>query len=252
MTALRGRVGLALVLLALAMPALAATGGKPAVSDFAVFDRAYIPVLALSSAGRLEAARQAMARLEAQWPLSEARMRDTLGRDPAWPGDAERIAQAIATARSELDAGRTAETHQALEPVREILWHARQRQGIAYFVDGLTAHHAPMEAIVLATRGRDALSRDEMAQIAALHEAATATWSAVLEAPLEPAALGLGEAETGRLHALLAQEASALQALGEALRAGNAAAVLRAGPAVKPPFAEAMMLFGDFAAFRQG
>ncbi|HKI98391.1 MAG TPA: hypothetical protein VKB51_07955 [bacterium] len=237
----------AMALAALSFPATAATSEDNAtLSDFAAFDRAFVPALALSTQGRVAPAQQALQRALAHWTAMQARLAEPYAADPRWVEEAGRVSAALDSAGKHLAAGKSQEAHEALESVRLILWQARDRHGVVYFGDLLTAYHEPMEAIALGTKGRTTLSDAELDRLSMLFAEARPLWKRVETFAFDPAPYGFDAKHTERLHALVSGETHALAALGRSLERRDVAAVLKLGPAIKPPFAGAVMLFGDF------
>lgn len=247
MNGLVWRVTLALALAWLPFAATAATGAaRPPLADFVAFDQAYVPALALTGAKRLAPSRQALERAQAAWQELQTRLAGPFANDRNWAADVSRIDAAFASAAAHLAQARSAEAHEALEPVRTILWQVRERHGIVYLMDRLTAFHEPMEAIVGATHSHATLSEAELHEVATLYAHVRPLWSRVTELLPEAGQQGLDAERVRRLQALAAQEDDALAALGAALERNDPEAVLRAGPALKPPLAAAVMLYGDF------
>ena len=79
------------------------------------------------------------------------------------------------------------DAHEALEHVREVLMKLRQRNGIDYFIDRLTAFHEPMEAIVLAAKDKtgDTLTDADIALIRKRMPQAEQAWQRVAAAKLD-------------------------------------------------------------------
>jgi len=248
------RVILSLALVVLTAHAVSGIGAVHAVQPdpppgmidtFVRLDSVYIPVLALASEGRTDHARLAVVRLKHVWTRFYSRYSNAYS-DDAWRDALAKAGRHVAEGTNYLQRGEPQEAHVALEPVRDLLRQARLDQGIDYFPDRLTAFHDPMEAIVLATKGRSALSDADVAELRALLVRAYQRWSDVVTATFDADRFGFSPERATRLTRLMRQESEALGNLRAALDSGDKAAVLAAGPKLKPPFAQAYKLFGDF------
>ncbi len=223
------------------------------LDDMVAFDAVYIPALSMSSSASQDARAapkaQATARaLDQQWPTLKRRLAAT------WTGNAPTGWQRTLTTverhiRTALDAAAKSDwkaTHEALEPVRIELMAARQRQGMDYFVDRLTAYHEPMEVLALAgaTLKPAQLDAARRAQLEQAYAEARALWRGIEQQPLDAAAYGLSAARQAQLRKALDDETAALARLSDALRGSEFDTLLKAAQAIKPPFSRAFTAFG--------
>lgn len=233
-------------------PPAAVARSAAALRPMVAFDAAYIPTLADSSAAsqdRRQAPRAAasIAGLQAHWPALRTSLLAAWGpTPPAWQRAVDaaggRIAaSADAAARADWHAA-----HEALEEVRVVLREARIAEGMDYFVDRLTAYHAPMEVLALAgTQWKpQEVTAQRRAELEEAYRRCLAMWQGIESFPFDAQAYGLSVQQAERLRGALAQERAALDALGAALRGGDDAALLKAAAGVKPPFARAFTAFG--------
>jgi hypothetical protein len=218
------------------------------------FDALYIPALSLTSAAQADAkagpkAVAALLRLRQAWPALRA---DLLAQWPVPSARREWAAALVAVDRA-LAGGDTAgaradwaAAHEALEAVRPAMLQARQGAGIDYFVDRLTAFHEPMETLALAGAKLQPaqLTAAKRAELEGAFAEARALWRAIETHPADPAAHALSPARAAQLAKGLADETAALSRLSEALRGSDAAALLKAASAIKPPFARSFTAFG--------
>lgn len=219
------------------------------LTDSAALDRVYIPALAVTSQGKLEASRHAMERLHRGWRIfSRAHLKD-FPTDPSWRSGFMDISQWIARADGVIRRGKKLnEAHEDLEHIRVILMRVRIKHGIDYFPDYLTAYHDPMEKIVLAAKGKTpaTLTATDLNAIHKTLPLLERHWHAITQARFVPAELGLDKSQVAQVRQALAVESGAIAALQRALAKGDKAAIIRRAVAIKPPFAELYMLFGDF------
>jgi hypothetical protein len=143
------------------------------------------------------------------------------------------------------------DAHEALEHVRDVLMKLRQRNRIDYFIDGLTAFHEPMEAIVLAAKDKtgDSLDAADIARIRKALPQAEQAWHRVAAAKLDANDYMLTPAQADDARKLMTLENAALSALKDALAASDKARIAQAAVAIKPNFAKLFMIFGDFKSY---
>lgn len=241
---------LILVISLLALPNAQAGVDRQVLSqDMAAFDRAYVPALAVASEQKLKAARKAMARLNSEWKTFRNRYQGSLGSDKAWQEGFMQIDAHIRRANAIVANGETlTQMHNALEEVRAILMNLRRHDGMQYFPDALTAYHEPMEAIVLAAKGKTprTLGEADLARISHTLPEARRLWQEAVKTPMDAGVFRFKPAQTQAVQAAIQQESEALQKLEKALASHDRAQILPAVAAIKPPFARLYRLFGDF------
>lgn len=241
--------------LLLALTALLSLGAARAepIDDMIAFDAVYIPALALSTGAAQDAnkaakARVALAALRAQWPALQRRLGASWGtRAPAgWSGVLSRTGQHIdqavqASARSDWHLA-----HEALEPVRIDMMKARQRHGMDYFIDRLTAFHEPMELLATAasTTPPAALDARRRAELERAYLQARVLWRGIEMQPVDETRYGLSATRRAQLHTAVDDETRALGQLSDAFRANDNLRLLKAAAAIKPPFSRAFTAFG--------
>lgn len=230
---------------------LAAVHAAAAPIDAMVaFDGRFIPALASTSAASGDPAaaaraRDATARLVAEWPGLRERLAAAGATAPAaarWPGMLAQIDRRIAQADALVRDGRHADAHEALEAVRPAMLEARRAAGIDYLVDRLVEYHEPMEALVAGAAG--GLDAAGLAAMVRTFAHARALWHAIERTPVDAERHALSPRRLEQFRRGVADETAALARLSEALRAGDPAAVAAAAVAVKPPFARAYTAFG--------
>lgn len=235
-----------LALLALASAAGAAV--PPLVADSAALDRAYIPALMLSNGKDPARAQAAQETYEKAWAVFAQRQRAAYPGDAGWAKTLAAGDKANAEARAALAAGKLSAAHNAQEEVRHALWHQRQAMKVDYQPDALTDFHATMEVIIATAQGKDpaAINADDVAALRKLLAQARTQWQAVKAARWDPAAYGMEGARLESYRSALVAEDQALDALAAALDAADGARIVKAAPAIKPPFAKAYAAFGVF------
>ena len=232
-----------------------AAHGAP-LDDMVALDAVYIPALAMTTAAAQDAAiapkaRASLAALQSQWPALKQRLALTWGTElPAgWSDALASTGRHIEAASSAARQDDWSQAHEALEPVRVELMKVRQRQGLDYFVDRLTAFHEPMEQLALAgstwpSSALDTSRRDDLVQA---YAHARTLWRGIEGQSVDATQYGLSPARAALLRKAIDEESAALAQLSDALRGDDKARVLKAAVAIKPPYARAFTAFGQLA-----
>lgn len=246
-------VALLLVALALgpsAHPAAAApTLPTYLLADMVTLDRAYIAALAVTSLEKVEPSQKSMAILIPTWAAFQAKYIAANPTDAQWRPDFDAVSGMIGRADEIVQTGTgLVAAHDELEGVRITLMELRERNGLPYFVDHLTRYHEPMEAIVLAAKGKtpETLSAADLETIRTNLPQAQAIWADVAAAPFDPALFGFAPERQAAMQTQLGAETQALTQLQAALDAGDSVAIIQKSVALKGIFAPIFMMFGDF------
>ena len=181
----RGSVTLALVVLA-AVVSAAPLSAATITDAMASFDRAYIPVLALTSQGKAEASSKAMTILKAEWPRWVSENAGAYA-DQGWSQAIAKVGQVIAESEALIAKSDLAGAHEALEQVRDILMTQRDARAISYYVDGLNHYHEAMEELAAVTAGKTAesLTAGDIERLASLLPETRALWTRAQQAPFD-------------------------------------------------------------------
>jgi hypothetical protein len=255
MTFLPSHRVLSLLALTLALNAGAHAG---LLDDSIALDAVYIPALSLTTAAQggdaavAAKARTSMQTLSARWPALRTALLNDLADRKTPSVEAKRT---LAAVDAHITAGNKAvaaadfkAAHEALEEVRIVLMKARVERGEDYFVDRLTAYHEPMEVLALAgsTWKPADLTPARRAELEMAFVQARALWRDIERHPPEAKTYGLSPARATQLAKGMADEGAALSRLSDALRGSDAAGLLKAAAAIKPPFARTFTAFGQF------
>lgn len=241
-------IGLVLVLLAVVYIAIP-NKRDSLIHDMVELDQYYIPVLAYTSQDKPRAARSAMDRLLPLWSEFRQDHRGQGRRDSEWAQDMEKLDGYIQHADELISDGKELQkAHDSLEHVRIILMNARDRNHIDYYIDHLTRYHEPMETLVLSVKGKspDELSDETIASMRSQLGTAQYLWKQLEQAEFDRTVYEFSEAKARELKALVSKETQSLSNLQEALDSMQRPAIIKAGLALKPPFAKAFMMFGEF------
>jgi hypothetical protein len=239
-----------MVAAATVLPAEQVSRGAPTaelVAGMVAFDKAYIPVLALSNQNKPEASLKAMTILKSQWADFSRRFAASYP-EADWTRGFDRTAAVLLRAEEQLKKGDPAAAHIVLEEVRDIFVELRAARSIAYYVDFLNHYHGSMEEVTAVTAGRTAaaVGQDQVRSVGSLLPVARAKWEATLAAPFDAAAFGFSAA---RVEELKKAEQAVLQGIGQvekALETGDREALVRTVEAMKPVFTRTFLMFGDF------
>ena len=225
------------------------TSSAGTVQDYASFDRAFIPPLAITQQEQVKPSKKAMAILLPAWNELKGKYYHASASDDALRKDFDKIEAQIAKAQEIVDSGQNlVSAHEALESVRYTLQALRQRSNISYYPDILTNFHEYMEEITHSAGDVSPADLDENAVYAlkeALQEALNA-WKAVQQAPFNPAEYGFNDQQAGMREKLLVEETAALKKLEDAIAAGDKEKIISAAAGIKPKYAAQYKLFGDF------
>ncbi len=250
LTALAAALLLMLAIVPAVRPAVAAPMPPTnLLADMVTLDRAYIAALALTSQEKLEPSQRSMAILVPTWAAFQAKYIGANPADSQWRPDFDAVNGMIGHADEIVRAGSDLlGAHDELEGVRITLMELRERNGLPYFVDHLTRYHEPMEAIVLAGKGKtpETLSAADLDTIRGHLPEAQAIWADVAAAPFDPALFGFSAEKHAALQKQIGMETAALAQLQAALDAGDAPAIIQRSMALKGVFAPLFMMFADF------
>ncbi|MCU0897078.1 MAG: hypothetical protein MUC55_06215 [Burkholderiales bacterium] len=223
---------------------VAAPAGAAVMDDFIVFDRSYIPALALTNQPQKPQAAidESMKRLDAAWAKLLAALPASEKADPVYAAAIARSEKGIKEAQRLSREGARAAAHGALEEVRVAFWEARTQKGVDFYQDRMTAFHETMEAFTDLAAKPDADAK----KLRALLDESSSLWRKVETAQFDAARFGFDADRTARLQGLVKKERDVLAQLDAALEAGDRAKLAEGAKALKGTFSQAYLLFGDF------
>lgn len=222
--------------------------------EMVTLDKVYIAALALSSQGKVDESRKAVAALRDSWQSFKARHYEANPIDKQWKADFDAVEKMVAkaVAIAGTPGKNINEAHEALEDVRNVLMTLRARNRIDYYIDGLTAFHHPMEEIVLAAKDKtgETLSGADIDKIRKTLPEAEKLWRVVQARKLDAATYQLSAAQAEDVVKLAKLESAALATLQTALKSGDKTQIAKAAVAIKPNFAKLFMTFANFEPYR--
>ncbi len=216
--------------------------------DMAAFDRAYITSMVLTSQGKRAASKKAMERTMAQWASFKKTHADDLIKSNADKADLIIINQMLSDAKRIVRAnGPLHEAHIILEGVRDVFLNIRKRNSIDYYIDHLTGFHKPMNAIVLAARGKtpETLTESILSRIKDNFKLAGQSWENLQKASFDPELFSFDAKKEAQRQACIKAETEALNKLKKALNKGDKEAIIKAAAGIKPNFDSLFLLFSN-------
>ena len=213
---------------------------------FALFDRAYIPALALTQQEK-DSSTTAMNRLAERWRQLRSELEQAIA-DDEWLGDISTIDEAIIRAEQQVADGELGEAHESLEVIRDLMMRARRRNGIAYALDTLSDFHSTMEGIVKPAMKftPHSVSEQNIETLRGLSLVAEDKWEVVESTEFDLPLFGREASDSPKLSQHIADERQAINELQTALAKGDVTEIIAAARRIKPPFAQSYMFFGDF------
>ena len=217
--------------------------------DFASFDRAFIPPLALTRQEKVKPSKKAMKLLKENWGTFKAKHYEANSKDPKWKKDFDKVDQKIMEASNIIkDSKNLIHAHDTLEEIRFIFLELRKRNGIDYYIDPLSEFHEFMEVIVHTAAESDpqTLTVADKETIREEHDQAARIWDKIETASFDSDLYGFDDRRMAQMKKLLKLEAEALNALDRALDSNDHAQIIKTAKAIKPNYAKLYKLFGDF------
>ena len=222
------------------------------LKSMAELDRVYIPALLFTNLHKQRESEIALERLRSEWDKFDYKYHDLKIKyglnitDKFWKEDFGRINELITTAEVYVKGGQLPRAHQQLEEVRLILKELRHRNGLDYFLDGMTEFHEAMEQIILSIRGKDKLNDKDLAKLRRLFKKAQASWAKVANSQIDPSLFGFKPEKVEAIRERIKYEERELASLAAALSSRDADRIFQAATDLKPNFMVLYKTFGDF------
>jgi hypothetical protein len=220
------------------------------LQDMVELDRSYIPAFLYTGTDDLLKSRQAIAKLDHAWELFKHSNIDMNKLDPYWDEDMDKVEGYIRGAEKIVKQGENLRpAHESLEHIRDVMLEVRVRNDMDYFLDYLTQFHSSMEKIVLTVKGKTAttLSNRDMEIIELEIKKTELLWQDVMSARADAKLFGFSKQQLKNIETLKLEERDNIEQLQQALAAGDKAAIIKAGLALKPVFVRLFKMFGDFS-----
>ena len=217
--------------------------------DFASFDRAFIPPLALTRGEKLKPSKKGMKLLKENWGTFKGKYYDANPKDPEWKEDFDKMEKVIMKAAALIKDGKDLiAAHEELEEIRIITMNLRKRNNIQYYIDPLTEFHSLMEEIFHTAEDHDPqdMTEKDIKELADLSSKALKLWKEIGDSKFDKNLFGFNNKKMGKMKKLYEMESAALDKLKKALEKKDRPMIKKAGMGIKPNYAKYYKLFGDF------
>jgi len=220
--------------------------------SMAQLDRAYIPAFIFTDLHKQRESEIAIERLRERWnPLYEQYYGVKLKYgvnivDKFWKEDFDKTSAELELAETLIKAGKLSDAHERLIGIRTNLRELRQRNGLEYFLDGMTAYHDAMENIRLSLRGKDKLRDKDLKQLRALFKQAQKNWAKLDVTKIEAKNFGFKPKKIEAIRRRVRQQEKHLGAFAAALSSQNADAIFQSAQDLRPNFTVLYKAFGDW------
>jgi hypothetical protein len=245
------------VLLILAAPVAAAVADGAAcparcfLCDCAAFDRAFVPALVLSDQGNLDQTVAAVRVLDVRMAAFRIACYQDALPGTKWKADLQAVDQRIITADRAAGTDRdVAQAHKLLKEIPPFLVDMRTLAGATYYLDPLFRLGVILDqmAPLVAARTPETLAALDLATLKDLAAHAATELQAAQAAPVDAVQFGLSDADAEAVKQDLADEATDLAALRQALGAGDKRTVISSAQALTPVWRQTLRPCGDFKA----
>ncbi len=220
--------------------------------SMAQLDQAYIPAFIFTDLHKQREAEIAIERLRERWNMIYEQYYGLQLKygvnivDKFWKEDFDRTLTELELAETLIKAEQLTEAHERLVSIRTVLRNLRQRNGLEYFLDGMTAYHDAMEMIRLSLRGKDKLREKDHKQLVALFEQAQNSWAKLDVTKIETKNFGFKSKKIEAIRRRIREQEKHLAAFEAALSSGNADLIFQSAQDLRPNFTVLYKAFGDF------
>ena len=222
--------------------------------DFASFDRAFIPPLALTNQEKLKPSKKGMKLLKQNWKFFKTKYYDLTPQDPGWKKDFDMIDEKIMEADKIVKGMKNLMTaHEVLEEIRFITLELRKRNKIEYYIDPLTVFHSYMEEIFHTGEENEPgdLTDEDINSLKETLSEAKKIWAEIGKVDLNVEVFGFDADKLAQLKEFHRKETKALKMLEKAIEDKDKPSIIKAAKGVKPNYAKLYKLFGDFESIRK-
>ena len=220
--------------------------------SMAKLDQVYIPALIFTNLHKQRESELALERLRGEWDRFNKKyvnLKIKYGlniTDKFWKEDFYVIEGLMTTAESYVREGKLAEAHGQLKGVRMVLRGLRRRNGLEYYLDGMSEFHEYMEEIIFYLRGKDRFTDKDMDNLRSLFKKAQASWAKVSRSEPEAELFGFDQEKVDAVKKRVREEERVLAVFAAALSSQDADRIFQAAQDLKPNFVVLYKAFGDF------
>jgi hypothetical protein len=222
------------------------------LESMAALDRFYIPALMFTDLHRQRESEIAMERLGGMWKDFYEHFRGLEIKyglnitDKFWKEDFDTIDVLITTAETYVRGGQLPLAHEQLEEVRGIFKELRHRNGMEYFLDGMTEFDRAMEEIILFIRGRDKLSDKQLEKLRDLFRKAQKIWAKIARTKINAEIYDFDEEKVKALKKRIQHQERKLATFAAAFSSRDTERIFQSAQELKPNFIVLYKAFGDF------
>jgi len=136
--------------------------------------------------------------------------------------------------------------NEQLEPIRIIFMDLRKRNGLLYFLDGLTTFDGLIDEISNRLVGKVRLQDKEIRELQALADTASQVLQGLSDFELKPKLFGFNSDKLAAINARLLEQQRLVQKLSQVIQARDLDAVFQSAQDLKPNFIVLYKAFGGF------
>ena len=217
------------------------------IKEFSKFDRAYIPVLALTSQEKVKPSKVTMNRLNNVWSKFKSKQQNNKTND--WKQLSREIDNVLTKTTAMINSGKDLlGAHELLEEIRYSLLKYRKSNNIEYIMDAYTNFHHTMEDIVLTAKNKkpDTITNTDLNTITKNLPALKEQWDTLESFSFNKNLFGFTASKMEKLKTLYKKERLAITSLDKAISTGNKSEIISKSMGIKPNLAKAFKIFGEF------
>lgn len=220
--------------------------------SMAQLDQAYIPAFIFTDLHKQREAEIAIQRLRARWDVIYDQyygLKLEYGInivDKFWKEDFDKTSAELELAETLIKAKQLSAAHERLVGIRTNLRDLRQRNGLEYFLDGMTGYHDAMENIRLSLRGKDKLRDKDHKQLRSLFKQAQNNWAKLDVTKIEAKNFGFRSKKIEAIRRRVREQEKHLAAFAAALSSKNADLIFQSSQDLRPNFTVLYKAFGDW------
>jgi hypothetical protein len=250
------RINILVVLCFLALPLFAGCADRALrpqiVKSMAGLDRVYIPALTFTGQQHQRESEIALEQLRKKWAgfhqeYYNVKIRYGLNiTDKFWKEDFDRVTRLIATAESLTRDGNMVDAHLQLREMRVLLRDLRYRNGITYYLDGMTRFHDAMDGIIAGLRGRDVLTQKDINRLRSHFKEAQRGWLKLSRQELDAELFGFGKEKVKAVKNRVKYQERMIASFAAALSSRSMDRIFQSAQDLRPNYTVLYKAFGDF------
>lgn len=213
--------------------------------DMARFDRAYIPALTLTASKDVTGMSiLAVKRLKQDWEVLKIKNAAVLVPN----GIATTVDGVLDRADMNITIGNFSATHNDLKEIRQLLYDARQKQQIDYFLDHLTVFQAQLDKVLKPIEGSapEDISTKDIEAIARELPEAKRRWDVLMRAEFDRSVFLFSNEMEEALIALIKEEYRNIGDFQAALLSGNRKLIAKHALLIRQGYDSVFRMFGNY------